>query len=288
MSGRSTTGVPVLLLLGAALVAIVGASVGSPWATGVGGVVVLGVLAVHSAVTEPAMPRSTRLLLWGGLLLLAVAGVVELWGWAATPFDDTPPRASELIALVSDPVRQRTQFLRSSAVAGLLVVAQVCLAVAIARLPGDRLRQVVRAGPIMVLPTLVTLVFVAFLPAGLAALLGSFTNVAVTVLLVLGGCVWVVARAVRRHGTATFAAVGVTIMATVAWLAVDLAWRSRPEPRDSDTFLEPGVHVGVAVQTGSGPALDFEAAGAVALLLLGAALTVLACARLSTADHQTR
>lgn len=273
---------PLLLLLGATLLAVVGALFGSPWATGVGGAVVLGVLAVHPAVTGPAVPRSTRLLLQGGLLLLTLAGVVEIWGWAASPFGDTPPSASELIALLTDPVRQRTQFLRQLAVASCLILASACLGVAIGRLPRERLRRIGRAAPTVGVLTLVTLVFVALLPSGLTGLLGSFTNVAVAALLVLGGYAWVVARAVRRHGTASIAAVGATVLAMAAWLAVDYAWRSRPEPRDSDAFHQTGVSV--AVETG----LDVETAIAVAALLLGAALTVLACARLSTADSETR
>ncbi|MCW3819763.1 hypothetical protein ONA91_35540 [Micromonospora sp. DR5-3] len=275
----------LLLLLGAALLAVVGALFGSPWVAGVGGVVVLGVVAVHPAVTCPAVPRSTRLLLQGGLLLLTLAGVVELWGWAASPFRGAPPSASELIALVTDPAWQRTQFLRQLAVAGCLILVCVCLGVAIARLPRERLRRIGRAVPMVGVFTLVTLVFLALLPSGLTALLGSFTNVAVTALLVLGGYAWVMGRAVRRHGTApSIAAVGATVLATAAWLAVDDAWRSRPEPRDSDPFYQAGISVSVAFETGP----DVETAFAVAALLLGAALTVLACASLSTAGSETR
>ncbi|MEU7923928.1 hypothetical protein [Micromonospora sp. NPDC049107] len=274
----------LLLLVGAALLAVVGALFGSPWATGAGVVVVLSVLAVHPAVTGPAVPRSTRLLLQGGLLLLTLAGVVQMWGWAASSFADAPPSASELIALVTDPVRQRTQFLRQLAVASCLILACACFGIAVGRLPRDRLRRIGRAAPAVGVLTLVTLAFVALLPSGLTALLGSFTNVAVAVLLVLGGYAWVVSRAVRRHGTGPIAVIGATLLAAVAWLAVDDALRSRPEPRGSDAFHQPGVSVSVAVETGP----DVETAVAVAALLLGAALTVLACARLSTTHSETR
>jgi hypothetical protein len=74
--------------------------------------------------------------------------------------------------------------------------------------------------------TLVTLVFVALFSSGLTALLGSFTNVAVAALFIVGGCVWVVGCVVRRHGTASIAAVGATVLAAAAWLAVDDAWRA--------------------------------------------------------------
>lgn len=273
---------PLLLPLGAALLAVVGALFGSLWATGVGGVVVLGVLALHPAVTDPAVPRSTRLLLQGGLLLLALVVVVEMWGWVASPFGDTQLSASELIVLVTDPVRQRSQFVRHLAVAGCLLLACGCLGVAFGRLPRERLRRFGRAAPTVGVLTLVTLMFVALVPSGLTALLGSFTNVAVAALLVLGGYAWVVGRAVRRHGAASIAAVGATVLATAAWLAVDDAWRSWPQSRDSD-----GYQIGsVAVAVENGP--NVETAFAVAALLLGAALTVLACARLSTADSETR
>jgi hypothetical protein len=269
---------PVLLLLAAALLTVVGAMFGSPWATSFGGVVVLGVLAVHPAVTDPAVPRTTRLLLQGGLLLLTLAEVMGMWGWAAF---DTPGSASELIALVTDPVWQRTQFLRQLAVASCLILACACLGVAIGRLPRERLRRFGRAAPTV---GVVTLVLVALLPSGLSALLGSFTDVAVSALLVLGGYAWVVGRAVRRHGAASIAAVGATVLASAAWLAVDIAWRSWPQPRDSDALNLRAVSVSVAVETEP----DVETAVVVAALLLGAALTVLACARLSTADSQTR
>ncbi|MEU7799524.1 hypothetical protein AB0J14_26420 [Micromonospora arborensis] len=274
---------PLLLLLGTALLAVVGALFGSPWATGIGGVVALGVLTLHPAVASPAVPRSTRLLLRGGLLLLTLAGIVELWGWALSPFGDTPPSASELIALVTDPVRQRTQFLRQLAVAGCLILACVCFGVAIGRLPRERLRRFGRATPTVGVLTLVTLALVALFSLGPAVgLLGSFTDVAVAALLVLGGFAWVVRRAVRRYGTAaSIAVVGVAVLGTAVWLAVHEAWRSWPEPRDSDAFYQTGVSISVAVDTGP----DIGTALVVAALLLGSALTVLACARLSTADR---
>jgi protein-S-isoprenylcysteine O-methyltransferase Ste14 len=205
-----------------------------------------------------------------------------MWGWAASPFGDTQLSASELIALVTDPVRQRSQFVQQLAVASCLILACGSLGVAVARLPRERLRRFGRAAPTVGLLTLVTLVFVALVPSGLTALLGSFTNMAVAALLVLGGYAWVVGRAVRRHGAASIAAVGATVLATAAWLAVDHAWRSWPQSRNSDGYQIGSVSV--AVETGP----YAETAVAVAALLLGTALTVLACARLSTADSETR
>ncbi|MBM0255898.1 hypothetical protein [Micromonospora sp. 4G55] len=79
-----------------------------------------------------------------------------------------------------------------SFVASCLILACACLGVAIGRLPRERLRRIGRAAPAVGVHTLVTLVFVALLPSGLTALLGSFTNVAVAALLVLGGYAWVV------------------------------------------------------------------------------------------------
>jgi len=127
------------------------------------------------------------------------------------------------------------------------------------------------------------LVFVVLLPAGLTGLLGSWTNVAATVMLVLGGYAWVVGGAVRRHGSVTIAAVGATVLAAAAGHAAYDAWQSRPEPPVDDLFLRPGAAVAVAVETGP----DIQTAVKVALLLIAATLTVTACARLS-ADSQTR
>jgi hypothetical protein len=274
----------LLLLLGTALLAVVGALFGSAWATGIGVIVTLGIVAVHPAVTDPAVPRPTRLLLRGGLLLLTLAVVVEVWGWAASPFGDTPPSTSELLALVTDPARQRTQFLRQLATASCLVLSCACLGAAIGRLPRQQLRRFGVAAPTVGALTLVSLAFVALLPSGLTALLGSFTNVAVAALLVFGGFAWVVGRAVRQYGTASIAAVGATVLAAATWFAVDSSWRSRPEPRDSNVFYQEGVNVAVAVETRP----DVENAVAVAAILLGATLTVLACARLSTTESETR
>jgi hypothetical protein len=273
---------PLPLLLGAASLAVVGALFGSLWATGVGVVVVLGVLALHPTVAGPAVPRSTRRLLRGGLLLLILATVVELSGWVDSPFADTPPSPSELIVLLGDPVRQWTQFLRQLAVATCLILASACIGVAVARLPQERLRRVGRATPTVGPGTLVALLFVLLLPSGLAVLLGSFSNRAVATLLVLGGYAWVLGRALRRHGTATIVVVGGTVLVAVTVIAAHLAWWSRPEPHDDDAVTVIAGSVAVAVETGP----DVGGAVAVAALLLGAALTVLGCAGLSPADHE--
>ncbi|SCL72556.1 hypothetical protein GA0070606_6170 [Micromonospora citrea] len=289
---------PTLLLLGAALPAVVGALFGSAWATGVGSALVLGLLAVHPAVVDPAVPRSTRLLVRGVLLSIALAGAVQLSGWAASPFGDTPPSASELTALVTDPVRQRTQYLRQLAVAGCLILACACVGVAIGRLPSERLRRIGRAAPVVGALTLGTLVIVALLPGGAAAgLLGSSTDVAVAALVVLGGYAWLVRRAVRRHGAApSIVTVGATLLAATACAAGYGAWGSRPVAGDSDASVHTRAIAGggkgavtdvaVAVTVPLGP--DIPTATVVAMLLLGAALAVPACARLSTAASGRR
>ncbi|MFC7548924.1 hypothetical protein [Plantactinospora sp. GCM10030261] len=274
---------PLGLLLGAAPLAVVGTLFGSPWATGAGGIVVLGGLALHPAVTDPAVSRSTRLLLRGCLLLLALAGIVTLWGWVASPFDGTPADDG-LTALVIDPGWRRTQFLRQLAVAGCLFLACVCLGVAIGRLPREGLRRFGRAAPTVGVCTLVAVMFIALLPTELTAMLGSVTSTVVAAGILLGGCAWVVRRAARRHGTAApIAVVGATVLAVPAWLVIDHVLRSWPERRDNDdryvtTFVVSGV-----VDAGA----DIDTAMAVAALLLGSALTVLACVRLGTADRET-
>jgi hypothetical protein len=177
--------VKLLLLSGAVLLAVVGSLFGSAWATGVGCVVALCLLAVHPTVTDPAVSRSTRWLLRGGLLLVSLAVVVKTTGWVAGPrWGDPTVSASELIALVVDPVWQHQLFWRELAVAICLFLACVCFGVAIGRLPRQRLRRFAAAVPTVGVLRLVTVVFVVLLPAGLTGLLGSWTNVATTVMLV--------------------------------------------------------------------------------------------------------
>ncbi len=285
---------PLLALVGAILLAVVGALFGSAWVTGIGGVVALSLVALHPAVASPGVPRSTRLLLRGGLLFLTLTGIVELWGWVALPFGGTPPNASELIALGSDPVWQWEQFLRQLAIASFLILSSLCFGVTIARLPRKQLRRFGSATPTVGPATLITLALVAFLLLGLT---GSLTEVAVVALLVLGGYAWVMRFAVRRYGTAaSIAVVGATVLGAAAWLAVDEAWPSLPRPRDNNALIygADAVAVGphpalfqsssfsVAVDTG----LEVETALVVAALLLGSALTVLACARLSVANGE--
>jgi len=271
------TAKPLSLLVGPALVAVGGALFGHRWVTGAGVAVVLGVLAVRATAADPAVPRSTRLLLRAGLVLLACAVAVELSGWT------TPPRgytSGDLVALVTDPVRQRTQFLRQVTAATCLMLAGGCLAVVIGRLPQERLRRFGRAMPTVGVLTLVVLVFAAVLLSGPRSVLGSYTNVAVAVSVVFGGYAWVAGRAVRRHGPSAIAAVGAVVLAAATWVAADDAWRSRPRARVNDDFYQTSISVAVSVHNGP----DTETALTIAILLVGAALTVLTCARLSRVD----
>jgi hypothetical protein len=269
---RTPVAKPILLpLLVAMPVAVAGALFGAPWATGAGAVVVLGLLAVHPLLTDAAVPRPTRLLLWGSLLLLALTVLVEVSGWASLPSMST----NELVALVRDPARQHRQFVRELAVTGCLLAACGCLGLAVARLPRERLVRFGRAVPAAGACTLLALTFLTALPS-LGPLLGSFTNKAVAALVVLGGCAWGLRRAIGRYGSAAVAAAGTSVLAAATWVAADDAWRSRPEPFGDDGAFR---QVGVSVAVVRGP--HVEAAVAAAALLLGAALAVLACARLS-------
>ncbi|GAA1768721.1 hypothetical protein GCM10009681_45020 [Luedemannella helvata] len=76
--------------------------------------------------------------------------------------------------------------------------------------------------------------------------------------------------------------VGATILGTAVWFAVDAAWPSWPQPRDSDALYKASI-ISVAVDTGP----EVGTGLAVAALLLGSVLTVLACARLSAANNET-
>jgi hypothetical protein len=82
------------------------------------------------------------------------------------------------------------------------------------------------------------------------------------------------------------AAAGAAMLAGTAWFAVDLARRSRPVPAPpTDAFLSLEPRISVAAEPGSG--IDARSAAAVAVLLLGAALTVLAGAKLSRTEIGT-
>ena len=199
----------VLLLPLPALLAVGGAGAGSGWATAIGGIAVLAGLA---ALIPPAVPRSARLLLCGGLALLAVVIVVR----AAWTYDGGDP-----FAFVVDPDRERSRFRWESAEAAAVVLACAVLALALLRARRGRWRRDV---------------------AGVA---------------------------------------GLALLAWSAWSAAGVARSDRPVTRHLDAFLQPGTEVSVAVEPG--PAFETRAAVAVAVLLLGAALTALSVASLSRA-----
>jgi hypothetical protein len=252
--------VSMLSLGGAALLAGIGALFGSAVLTGAGCVAWFAVVAVHPAVR--AAPLRIRVLSWAGLLLLAVSVVVHVRGWA-DPFDDVS--GARLLALIQDPEWQRTQYARQVLVASCLGSACACLGGALGYLVRRRWRAV---------PAPAALTLVALLVLAMSPLLGSFTNMAVGTVVVLGGYGWLMAREVRRHGATPIAVGGAALLGILLWQAVDVARRSWPVPVERGTF----VSVAVAVDTG----LAVEGAVAVGILLLGAAATVLGCARLSS------
>jgi len=246
---------------GAALVATVAALAESVGVAVLGAAAALGLAAAHPALRDPEVPRPTRALLRGALVLCAAAVVALMWRWPAVTDD-------HLLLSVRDPRWQWHQFRWHATVAGCLVLACGCLAVVVGRLPRDRLRHLGPASAIVVPLTLLTLVLVPVI----VALVGPITA-AVEVLCVAGGYAWLVHRTVRRHGPAAIVAAGTTPLALLTWLSADQAWRSWPEPHRDDAFYA------VAVAVDSGP--DVESAGVLAALLVGAVLTVLAGARLA-------
>ncbi len=251
----------------AALVAIAAAMLGRPGLAVVGAAVVLGSAAAHPALRDHGVPPLTRFLLLAALPLFAAAIVGEMWDRRV--FSST----EDLLASIRDPGWQSEQFLRQAVVAGCLVLACACLGVATGQLPRERLRHLGRAVAVVVPGTLLALVLVPLI----IALVGPITA-AVEVVCVLGGYVWLVRRTLRQHGAAAIVAAGGTPLALLTWLAVDEAWRSRPDPPPDGLLLEPAYAVAVGV-VDSGP--DVESGGVLVALLLGAVLTVLACARLA-------
>ncbi|MEV4534604.1 hypothetical protein AB0J82_12320 [Asanoa sp. NPDC049518] len=250
----------------AALVAVAAAAFGNPTVAVVGAATSLGLAAAHPAVRDPRVPVASRFLLHGVLLLCAAAVAALMWRW--------PAATDGMLAAVGDPRWERRLFVRHATVAGLLVLACACLGVAVGRLPRDRLRDLGPATATVAPLTLLALVLVPLI----VAVVGPITA-AVEVLCVLGAYVWLVRRTARRHGAAAIAAVGITPFVLLTWLAVEQAWRSRPEPPSDVAFLVVGVSVD------SGP--DVESGSVLAALLVGAALTVPACARLAHREPDT-
>ena len=254
----------------AALLALGGALVGSPWIAAGAAVVVLATVAFQPVVT--ALPRSTRSSLRGGLLLLAVAVLVDAWGWASSPLPDS----TEPAALVLDPGRWWAASARQAVVAVCLVLACLRVGVVLAHLPRERIRPLGVAAATVVPVTLLALLLAMLLPSGL---FGSRTNVATAALVIVGGYLWVLRRAVRRYGVGALFAAGATVLAALAGGAVTSAWASLPEPSTGEHDIE----VSTATYAVMDPGLDVTSAAVLAALLVGAAVTVPAGARLSAA-----
>ncbi len=256
----------ILALLVPALAALVAALAGSPLITGVGVVVALGVLAFQ----DRTVPRPTRWLLRAGLVLLGLAEAVTLWVQATS---DDPARVR---ALVTDPAGQRTQEWRwSVGVAACLVLACVLVALALRRLPGERLS---RMGLISPMAGALTLAIFVFLGQLASALLGEATELVLATVVALIVCGLFAAWMVRRDGIAAVTALGTSALAVATFSAVLTAWMTKPQVFSNNAFLEPGLRFSVPTETGPdiGPAIG------VMVLLTGAALTVLTCVRLST------
>ncbi|GIF68386.1 hypothetical protein Ais01nite_64210 [Asanoa ishikariensis] len=249
----------VVLISVAAVVAVAAATAESAGVAVVGAALALGLAVAHPALRDPRVPRVTRWLLRGALLLSVAAVVALLWRWPAS------------LLSVRDPQWQWQQFRWHATVAGCLLLACGCLAVAVSRLPRDRLRHLGLASPTVVPLTLLVLVLVPVI----VSLVGPITAAA-EVLCVLGGYAWLVRRTAQRHGAAAIVVAGTTPLALLTWFMVDEAWRSWPEPPRDDVFYA------VAVAIDGGP--DVESGSVLAALLLGAVLTALACARLARGE----
>ena len=242
----------------------------------VGAAVVLGLAAAHPALRDRGVPLSTRYLLLAALPLFAAAIVGEMWDWrvfssTARPdgVDTGPGMAARAVPA---PGRR----------GGLPGAGRACLGVATGQLPREQFpRHLGRAVAVVVPQTLLALVLVPLI----IALVGPITAAA-EVVCVLGGYAWLVRRdapAARRRRDRRCE--GSTPLALLTWLAVDGAWRSLPDPPPDGLLLEPAYAVAVGV-VDSGP--DVESGGVLAALLLGAVLTVLACARLPPAPANRR
>ncbi|WP_433367470.1 hypothetical protein ACQPZX_39680 [Actinoplanes sp. CA-142083] len=195
---------PLLLVAAAATAtAVLGALLGSRPALVVGSLVALLVLAGDPALRD--VPRPTRLLLWAGIACVGGVVLVTAWNWADA---GAPWTAEDFRGAWKAPL----------AFAVLEASACVCLGVAVAHAPRERLQQ---------------------------------------------------------QGPALLAVVGLLALGALAWVDAWTAWNSRPHfDDDLAVFVVAGVRT-------TGPSLDVFGALTMGTMLAGAALTVLACARLS-------
>lgn len=256
----------VLALLVPVSVAITGALAGWLLTTGAAILLVYGILAFQ----DRAVPRPSRLLLRAGLLLLACAQIGTVW--ISTMAGD----AEDFLASRDDPGLQRA-WSGQVASAACLVLACVCLAAAIGRMPRERLTRVGLITPMVGGLTLLTYLLVHVLAS---ALLGARVEMVLTALVALNLCGLFAAWIVRRHGVAAITAVGASALAVSTYSDVRYVWETRPR-LISDAFLEPGIR---SMTVAPGP--DIGPAIGVVVVLAGAILTVLTCARLSTTEPQ--
>jgi hypothetical protein len=251
----------IRILAGAILGSFAGALIGNPWLTGAGFVVAAGALIVAAGPSR---------LLRGGLLVLALAAVIELWGWVIFDPAGFDPATFDPAAFSGSDLMPG--FLRAVAVAVCLAIACALFAADVLHLPRDVMLRIGRASPTVAAMTLVLLAFSTLVPSGLSLLFGSRMNVAMACLVAVGGYAWFLTRAVRSHGRAALTAAGLTALVALTWVA----WSSLPSP----TPPGPNVLVAVSIDTGADMGPDIGSALAVTILLTGAALITLTCAHL--------
>ncbi|SNS77429.1 hypothetical protein SAMN05421812_101736 [Asanoa hainanensis] len=251
----------ILALLVPVAVALAGALAGSPVVTGTGVILVYGVLAFQ----DPAVPRPTRLLLRAGLLFLAVAQVGTVWV-PATVGDE-----QQVLNWVADPANHRVYWYWQLLAASAMLLACVCLAAAIARIPREPLDRVGLITPLAAGLILLASIFLDLLTVGRSI------ETAFVPLVALAACALVAIRILSRHGIAAAVGLGAGTLAVVTYSKLSYAWYTRP------SFGEP-VGSDVRIPEAARQALDIDLAVAVAVLLTGAIVTVLTCARLNTPE----
>ncbi|WP_229075833.1 hypothetical protein [Actinoplanes sp. DH11] len=216
----------VVLLACAVATALVGALAGEPAPHAAGTVAVFALLAVHAAVRGAAVPRHVRVLLCGGLVLLAAATLIEARRRLAAP----DLSALEWSRVMADRGWQQDLYRHLTILAGCRVLACLCF-VAAAALP----RRAPHSDSGNPRPRHHELLI------GLAAV------------------------------------AGLALLVDAAWDASDLARQNAPRRATVDLAV-------VAVRDYPGGP-DYPAARATALLLAGAAMTVLGCTHLRSAGR---
>lgn len=268
-----------LLFAAAASLYLIGVALKVPLLAGVGGILAFGLIAGYLHLAGGAGPAHRALL--AGLLILAIAAVLEVLSWRAVTTTDGSGFRESARLLGSAGVRQAVeeQRTRDRWQALSMLLAAGCFCFAVARATWRERRAMGTAMLAMAAPGLVVLLAVAVVDIDLLPLFGSVLNLVLAALVAIAAAAWIAVRVIRRHAGRVarrhvLLAAGVTALAFPIWSVVDAATVSLPAPdgptRPAMAVVARGYDTSSAVSIAAGP--DLGGALRSALSLAGAAL----------------